>query len=634
MSKNVTLQDKNGVQLFPATTAEQTSFDGSINVKQAIQRIQGSPLVASTASAMTDTSRVYIYTGSESGYTSGNWYYYNGSNWVSGGVYNAVAVVTDPTLTQEGVPADAKATGYIKTDLKGFEISTFYNTLVNRGKNLFNKDDPRNMDGYYRNASGELKTFSNTEVFLSHPIAVKGGTEYRAIRRNGTFGTNAKVYIVDSTGAILYGTFDGTLINSSQDENFIVFTPPYDCLVQLNLGRGSGSYTGYLKANCMVCASADMSTDVIWPDNYVPYVTENNTIISQEAKESAFLLDAVTSRNLFNKDDERVIGNANIGGNGIVTNSGTYVSHPIRVKKGATYRYTQGTGTGTNRNYIYLDGSLNPFPHARKAQQDPTFSTANVFTAELNGYVRINLGSDPSVIMFCESDNYGTDYSGYSFTMPHIKHPQLYGKIVSFNGDSICSGAGSSGGYGKIIAERNGMIYENIGVSGATITAGTYSESGAARHWICRTITDMRSDADYVILEGGVNDSVVSTIGTLTSGYTATLDDTTYAGAFESMLKQAINRFKGKKIGYIAVHKCSPTYSSNDDVSTDRYYIALAACKKWGIPVCDLNINCPPLAYIDDLKNIYTKDGDGWHPNEAGYKAFYCDKIEAWMATL
>ena len=71
----------------------------------------GSPLVASTVADMTDTSKVYVYTGSETGYTSGNWYYYDGSEWVSGGVYNSTAFETDETLSVEGAAADAKAVG-------------------------------------------------------------------------------------------------------------------------------------------------------------------------------------------------------------------------------------------------------------------------------------------------------------------------------------------------------------------------------------------------------------------------------------------------------------------------------------------------------------------------------------------
>jgi len=71
----------------------------------------GSPLVASTAAGMTDTDKIYVYTGSETGYTAGNWYYYNGSSWASGGVYNSEAVETDTTLSVSGMAADAKAVG-------------------------------------------------------------------------------------------------------------------------------------------------------------------------------------------------------------------------------------------------------------------------------------------------------------------------------------------------------------------------------------------------------------------------------------------------------------------------------------------------------------------------------------------
>lgn len=70
-----------------------------------------SPLVASTAADMTDTTKVYVYVGSESGYTAGNWYYYNGTAWTSGGIYNAVAVELDNTLSVTGKAADAKAVG-------------------------------------------------------------------------------------------------------------------------------------------------------------------------------------------------------------------------------------------------------------------------------------------------------------------------------------------------------------------------------------------------------------------------------------------------------------------------------------------------------------------------------------------
>lgn len=71
----------------------------------------GAPYIATTVAGMTDKTRVYVYQGSESGYTSGNWYYWNGSAWTSGGTYNSAAVDTDKTLTQSDKPADSAVVG-------------------------------------------------------------------------------------------------------------------------------------------------------------------------------------------------------------------------------------------------------------------------------------------------------------------------------------------------------------------------------------------------------------------------------------------------------------------------------------------------------------------------------------------
>lgn len=51
--------------------------------------INFTPSVASNMSDMTDTSKVYILT------TDGHWYYYNGTSWVSGGLYQGITVPND-----------------------------------------------------------------------------------------------------------------------------------------------------------------------------------------------------------------------------------------------------------------------------------------------------------------------------------------------------------------------------------------------------------------------------------------------------------------------------------------------------------------------------------------------------------
>lgn len=104
-----------------------TELEKNVDNKIAdLKSMVGTPLKASTASAMKDSGKIYVYTGSESGYTNGHWYYYDGSKWVDGGVYNSTAVETDKTLSVENMPADAKKTGdeinTLKEDLSELEV--------------------------------------------------------------------------------------------------------------------------------------------------------------------------------------------------------------------------------------------------------------------------------------------------------------------------------------------------------------------------------------------------------------------------------------------------------------------------------------------------------------------------------
>ena len=204
----------------------------------------------------------------------------------------------------------------------------------------------------------------------------------------------------------------------------------------------------------------------------------------------------------------------------------------------------------------------------------------------------------------------------------------LTGKILAVTGDSICAGEGYTGGYAKIIGDDNGMTVQNIGVGGGTVV------NSSGRFCISTSIADLRADADYVILEGGANDAWnVITEGTITSGFSDALNTGTFAGAFETMLKSAINRFPTAKIGYIFIHKWASQWD-NRNANGNYYGIAKAACEKWGIPYCDLNTETPPIGYISALASAYTANGDGMHPTEQGYRLFYVPKITAWMKTL
>lgn len=73
---------------------EQNSRISEINEK--VNTIaSGSPLVASSINDMSDTTRIYVNT------SDGNWYYYNGTNWIAGGTYQSA--VNDRYLNNDSL---------------------------------------------------------------------------------------------------------------------------------------------------------------------------------------------------------------------------------------------------------------------------------------------------------------------------------------------------------------------------------------------------------------------------------------------------------------------------------------------------------------------------------------------------
>ena len=143
-----------------ATNSASSASDSATqaeNLYEALIAQGGHPFQAATIADMTDTTKIYVYVGNESGYTNGNWYYYDGTAWVSGGVYNAIAFDTDKTLTANGAAADAKVTGQIRTNV-GITVPTL--TLTH---------------GYYVYKDGNLAGGGTQNYDYSAPVPVTKG---------------------------------------------------------------------------------------------------------------------------------------------------------------------------------------------------------------------------------------------------------------------------------------------------------------------------------------------------------------------------------------------------------------------------------------------------------------------------
>lgn len=231
----------------------------------------------------------------------------------------------------------------------------------------------------------------------------------------------------------------------------------------------------------------------------------------------------------------------------------------------------------------------------------------------------------------------------------HIEVPQidiakitksnLYGKKVTLNGDSIAYGQGTGGtGFMDYIAEKYSMTLDKKAVSGGTIA--DLSKRYPDKHCICNTVSDMAKDADYVIFEGGYNDWYLwAQIGAITDTMSADLDTSKFYGALESICRQALEIWKGKKIGFVITHKINDAWRTqkqegNTYPTLDGYYQAIRkVCEKYSIPYLDLSRVSRFNTELADYK-LYTYNSDGIHPIKEGYGNFYVPSIERWMEQL
>lgn len=204
---------------------------------------------------------------------------------------------------------------------------------------------------------------------------------------------------------------------------------------------------------------------------------------------------------------------------------------------------------------------------------------------------------------------------------------KIRGAIITATGDSTviaATGESTAGGYVKLIADEYDMTYENVACGGATIASGIVDEDGVTRFSICDSIGSMRSDADIILISGGVNDQAMITkgyedLGALTEGFSRQLNKATFYGGLEYLLRQAVYKWSNKTILFIIPHRMTSTLDFRTAI--------LETCEKYGVPVVDLMESTPDFYNLKEFKAQYTANGDGWHANEEGYLRFYVPPI-------
>ncbi|MCI8497766.1 MAG: BppU family phage baseplate upper protein, partial [Clostridiales bacterium] len=168
--------------------------------------------------------------------------------------------------------------------------------------------------------------------------------------------------------------------------------------------------------------------------------------------------------------------------------------------------------------------------------EDESLLSSSKFTLEIEQSVR----QDETI----ESSN---EFSALQKMMAQYVSPLRGKTLVSF-GDSIAAGQNNSAkGYAHLIAERNGMTLTSYAVSGAGV--GPYGTSV-----LSQLQNATQTEADFVLLEGGYNDCLHQDMvptGSISTGYDATLNSSTFCGALESLLKLARQTYTDAQIVYV-----------------------------------------------------------------------------------
>lgn len=288
-----------------------------------------------------------------------------------------------------------------------------------------------------------------------------------------------------------------------------------------------------------------------------------------------------------------------------------------------------------------------------------------------NGYALINGHGDDRVLV-----NEPTLSFNHPLTLDfapninlHLNLNILFGKKIIWDGDSIAAdNEWNNTGWRTRIQIPNNMIGVNYSRGGSTFTSNLDGlDTRYNMSTRINTIISEQNDCDYFIFDGGTNDAdrighivafnadktdyvlidranYPAKFGTWNNkDFSGNYDINTYCGAIESYIYKVLNKYKGKKIGFIIAPKMGLSSSIGFFNCLEYFKEAIRICEKWGIPYIDLwgkswmNPNMPNQFDVTldkqgnvDAGNFYL---DGQHPAPNGYD--YISKlINDWINNL
>ena len=553
----------------------------------------------------------------------------------------------------------------LEQDVADLQTKASYTIEGGTSPNLFDKTTM--VDGYISGTSGAIGSYAGSKtsdyipVIPGHYYLISGRTltgvySMRLLDENKS--SSWLKPLAASTGTE-YTKFELPTENGSThtvNGQFKVPATAYYLQITVEYGTDNGS-----PDTVMVTHLGDTYSANPPAPEYQPYGTHYNIKESAlpeslteeitELQRSAEHFQKVVSPNLFNKDDARIkSGYYATNGTWYPNIANYYVSHPIFLKAGVTYKAVYPGGLGATNTCVAIVDADNNYLNGHLTG---TISGGYItVTPSADLYASFNCGNDStSTFMVCKQSEYPESYTPYydytvlvGVSVPSTS--KLVGKSVIFTGDSICQATtdnGSGGGWAKRIGDKNNMIWQNKSINGGTIT-----DKNVVGSSFTISDTDFGTGADYIILEGGTNDAdrIGSIIAGTTpsdygsfseTGYSDNFTNDKFCSAVEYLLKRVVSSFPSARVGFIIAPKMGVSNDYTKEGNNRRAYFEtiIKICRKWGVPVLNLWDECtmnPKLAshYTSGQDYLYT---DGQHLTGNGYDLI-SPIIESWMETL
>lgn len=206
----------------------------------------------------------------------------------------------------------------------------------------------------------------------------------------------------------------------------------------------------------------------------------------------------------------------------------------------------------------------------------------------------------------------------------------LKGKQWCCLGDSITSGSSTVRCYMNWIQDRTCITPWNYGLSSTAIA----KDSATVDHNMATRYASMYDGADYITVFGGTNDHGRS----LPIGQWGDADQMTVYGAMKILCEGLINKYIGKKIGFILpLPKCT----TDNNVTTDYSYPSASfypyiqciedVCARYSIPVLDMYKHSDMHPSISAFRTACMPDG--LHPNSDGQELMSY-RIQSFLESL